>query len=155
MNFTDMQRHPFLLFWHSEPNPHEIGAGIIDRLHIGSIFLLRERAERWRSVSGNDQAREALLEARNQSLDNARASSVEKVPVAPLRCPFADRQEQVRSADAACVRITRALAPPNKRHPVLCRQARLVESTSNLRISLRLHQAVNRGETDVFATLFG
>jgi hypothetical protein len=79
-----MLRHPFLLFWHSEPNPYEIGTGFIDRLDIGSIFLLRERAEWWRSISGYDQPRKALHKARNQSLDYARVSSVEKVLVATL-----------------------------------------------------------------------
>jgi hypothetical protein len=116
--FTDMLRHPFLLFWHSEPNPYEIGTGFIDRLDIGSIFLLRERAKRWRSVSGNDQARKALREARNQSLDDVRVSSVKKVPVAPLWRSFAHRHEEIWPVGAPSVRITGESAPPDKRHPI-------------------------------------
>jgi hypothetical protein len=152
MNFTDVLRHPFILLWRSKTNPHEIGTSFVDRLDIGSVFLLRERAEWRRAVSGNDQAWKALLEAHNQILHDARASSIEKVPVEALGRPFAHRQKQIRAADATRIRIAGSLAPPNKRHPVLCREAGPVESTAHLRISLRLYQAVNRRTTDILPT---
>jgi hypothetical protein len=139
MDFTNVLRHPLVLFWRPEPDPHEIGPSFVDGLDIRSVFLLTERAERRRSVSGNNQAWEALLEAQNQGLDDARASSVEKVSVATLGRPFAHRQEQIRSADTAGIRVAGALAPPHKRHTVFCRQAGPVENTSHLRILLRLH----------------
>src|SRR5262249_19005887 len=95
LNFTNVLRHPLLLFWHSEPHPDEIGAGFVYGLHIRSVFLLCGGGGGRGPGSNKNQGWEALGGAAHQSLDDARASSVEKVPMATLWCSCTHRQEQI------------------------------------------------------------
>src|SRR5271155_5483087 len=107
MNFANVLRHPFFLFWHPETHPDEIGARRIDGLYVGGVFLLVKRAEWRRPVSCDHQPRKAMCEALDELLDDARAPTIEKMAVGAVRRDLAHRHKQIRPGDAARIREAR------------------------------------------------
>src|SRR5271166_6212614 len=146
-----MRGHPRFLLWHAEPDPDEIGTGLIDCGNIGRVFLRSQGPKRRRAVASNDQPWIALGQARHQLLDDGRAGAVEIMPIAARDSQGAHRVEEIGSAHAARLRETGVATPPDKRHPVLSGEPGAVESVVNFPIALCRDEAMNRDAAHVIA----
>lgn len=144
-------RHEFFLFRRTEADPNDVGPGACDAGAERGGFVFVEGAE-WRRERADDlEAGETRGEFGAERFGHAGNAAVEVVAQTDGATGIADREHEIGAVDAFDGRQCGRAAEPDERHAIGSGEPGIVIDAAELRIGLRLGEAVGGAEADVAA----
>src|SRR5437667_1217556 len=141
--------HPTLLLRRAEPDPDDIGIGIVDLLDDRLIFRIADRPKRRAVGACNSHSGVSATNPLRQPPCAPLPTSIEEMAIALDDGALAAGQHQVRPAHLLDVRMTIEPAEPDQGHAVRSHQAGTVVNRPESLVPLTLHDPVHACNADV------
>jgi hypothetical protein len=146
--------HPLLLLGHADPDPDDVGLGLVDLLDDRALLLVGERAV-GRGVAADDLHARVLAAQVQCELDERAlvAPAVEEDPRAGEGRALAVALHQLGSVDARGEVVAERVHRPDQRLAVRNRQVGVHDGIAQLGVLLADHDGVHGRDADVAALL--